>query len=277
MNKKPLRLEGGTVVITGAASGIGLGLARHAATLGMRIVAADIDADQLQSLAASLDTEVLAVPTDVTDPAAVEALAQAAWRRFGEVDLLFNNAGVMSTGFSWEIPPERWQRDLAVNLGGVLNGIRSFVPRLLAAGRPARIVNTASVGGFLPSPLMAPYSTTKFAVVALTESLHGELRLLGAPVEVSLLAPGPVRSAIFDDPFGGSEIHPATQQFVGAMRELLTANGLDAATFAERVFAGIRDGQYWLLPQPEAIDDALRLRTDAILARREPAPLLGES
>lgn len=271
------RLEGGTVVITGAASGIGLGLARHAATLGMRIAAADIDAQALEQLADSLDAEVLTIPTDVSDPHAVDALADAVWQHFGEVDLLFNNAGVMSTGFSWEISADRWQRDLAINLGGVLNGLRSFVPRLLAAGRPARIVNTASVGGFLPSPLMAPYSATKFAVVALTESLHGELKLLGAPVEVSLLAPGPVQSAIFSDPFDASGIHPATQQFVAAMREMLTANGLKPESFAERVFEGIRQGRYWLIPQPEALDDPLRQRTEAILARREPAPLLGES
>ncbi len=271
------RLEGGTVVITGAASGIGLGLARHAATLGMRIAAADIDARALEQLANSLDAEVLAIPTDVSDPHAVDALADAVWQHFGEVDLLFNNAGVMSTGFSWEISAERWQRDKAINLGGVLNGLRSFVPRLLAAGRPARIVNTASVGGFLPSPLMAPYSATKFAVVALTESLHGELKLLRAPIEVSLLAPGPVQSAIFSAPFDAAGIHPATQQFVASMREMLTANGLAPESFAERVFEGIRQGRYWLIPQPEALDDPLRQRIEAILARREPAPLVGES
>ena len=271
------RLEGGTVVITGAASGIGLGLARHAATLGMRIAAADIDARALEQLADSLDAEVLAIPTDVSDPHAVDALADAVWQHFGEVDLLFNNAGVMSTGFSWEISAERWQSDMAINLGGVLNGLRSFVPRLLAAGRPARIVNTASVGGFLPSPLMAPYSATKFAVVALTESLHGELKLLRAPIEVSLLAPGPVQSAIFSAPFDAAGIHPATQQFVASMREMLTANGLAPESFAERVFEGIRQGRYWLIPQPEALDDPLRQRIEAILARREPAPLVGES
>ncbi|MFD2499300.1 SDR family NAD(P)-dependent oxidoreductase [Rhizorhabdus histidinilytica] len=146
-------------VITGAASGIGLGLAREAARRGMRLVLADRDADALAAAADALP-DALAVPTDVTDPAAVERLAAAAYDRLGPVDLLFNNAGIMATGFSWEIDPARWDASLKVNIGGVLNGIRAFVPRMLQAARPARIVNTASVGGFNPSPLMAPYSAT---------------------------------------------------------------------------------------------------------------------
>lgn len=274
MNHK-LRIEGGTAVITGAASGIGTGLARKAAALNMRLVLADINARQLDQVAADLNTEVLAVPTDVSDPAAVGALAQAAWERFGAVDLLFNNAGVLTSGFSWEISPERWEREFAVNVHGILNGLRSFVPRLLEAERPAHIVNTASVGGFLSSPLLAPYSASKFAVVALTESLYGELKLLKAPVGVSLLAPGPVHSGIFDDPFGESTDHPTTQQFVETLRTMLTENGLDPDEFANRVFAGIQENKFWLLPQPEAIDEQLRQRVEDILARRNPEVFSG--
>ena len=142
-------------------------------------------------------------------------------------------------------------------VNGVLHGIRSFVPRLLKAGRPAHIVNTASVGGFLPSPLMAPYSVTKFAVVALSESLYGELQMLGAPIGVSLLAPGPVDTGIFNDPFG-THIPPAVQGFVETLRGMLSQHGLSPDAFAERVFEGLAKGQFWLLPQPEAIDEQLR-------------------
>ncbi|WP_028221267.1 SDR family NAD(P)-dependent oxidoreductase [Paraburkholderia oxyphila] len=265
-----IRFDGGTAVITGAASGIGSGLARHAAGLGMRLVLADLDAARLDAFAATLDAEVLCVPTDVSRPEAVEALAQAAWQRFGGVDLLFNNAGIMATGFSWEISAERFERSFAVNVHGVLNGIRSFVPRMLERNVPARIVNTASIGGFLPSPLMAPYSATKFAVVALTESLHGELKMIGAPIGVSLLAPGPVQSSIFDDPFGGAYERAEVRGFVDTMRKMLCANGLTPDQFAERVFDGIREGRYWLLPQPEMVDQALQLRTQGILDRRNP-------
>jgi len=266
-----LMIKGGTAVITGAASGIGKGLAHQAATLGMRLVLADINAQQLATMAAELDVPVLTVVTDVSDPAAVDALADAAWERFGRVDMLFNNAGVMSTGFCWEISPQRWERDIGVNIHGVLNGIRSFVPRLLKAGNRAHIINTASVGGFLPSPLMSPYSVSKFAVVALTESLQGELQMLKSSIGVSLLAPGPVQTGIFDDPFENADVSIEVQQFVDMLRDMLTKNGLPADELAQRVFAGIKAGQYWLLTQPEAIDQQLRQRVENILTGQEPS------
>ncbi|GAB3626815.1 short chain dehydrogenase/reductase family oxidoreductase [Pandoraea terrae] len=266
----PIRFDGGTAVITGAASGIGSGLARHAASLGMRLVLADVDQSRLDAFAATLDADVLAVATDVRKSSDVDALAELAWQRYGRVDLLFNNAGVMGTGFTWEISPEEFERSFAVNVHGVLNGIRSFVPRMLKAGTPAHIVNTASIGGFLPSPLMSPYSATKFAVVALTESLYGELKMIDAPIGVSLLAPGPVQSGIFDAPAADTSARPEVRQFVDKLHTMISAYGLTPDEFAKRVFVGIREGDYWLLPQPEMIDEPLRERVAGILARRNP-------
>lgn len=265
------QFQDGVAVITGAASGIGTGLARKAASLGMRLVLADVNAELLSAFAATLDAEVLAVPTDVTQACAVESLAEQAWARFGGVDLLFNNAGLMATGFSWEITPERFERCMNVNFGGVLNGIRSFVPRMLKEGRPGRIINTASIGGFLPSPLMSPYSASKFAVVALTESLWGELQMLQAPVSVHLLAPGPVLSGIFNDPYGDSGKNPTTQQFVQTMRDMLTHNGMSPDELAERVFAGIERNDYWLIPHPEHLFAALKKRVEAIVTQKAPS------
>lgn len=264
-----LKIQGGVAVITGAASGIGTGLARKALSLGMRVVLADVQEQALREFASTLRGEVLAVPTDVSDAASVERLAERVYAEFGEVDLLFNNAGVLTTGFSWEIEPERWKRSLDINIYGVLHGLRSFVPRLLRAGRPAHIVNTASVGGFLPSPLMAPYSVSKFAVVALTESLRGELEMLQAPVGVSLLAPGPVKTGIFSNPFG-AQAGAAAQAFVDNMRAMLEQHGITPDQFAERVFAGVEAGRYWLIPQPEAFDELFRQRNEDILARNNP-------
>lgn len=261
--------EGRGAVITGAASGIGLGLAREAAKRGMRLVLADLDRQALEQVAQALP-DAIAVPTDVTDMAAVDRLAAVAFERLDSVDLLFNNAGIMATGLMWEIEPRRWDASLTVNVGGVLNGIRAFVPRMLKAGHAARIVNTASVGGFNPAPLMAPYSATKFAVVALTESLKGELDMIEAPIAVSLLAPGPVRSAIFDDPFSG-EIHPATQGFVDNLRSMIGEHGMDPEPFAERVLDGIARGDYWIVPQPEALDPMLERRHKMIADRAQPA------
>lgn len=252
-------------VITGAASGIGAGLAREAARRGMKIVLADRDADRLKDVAARIGAAALAVPTDVTDPAALEALADAAYAAHGQVDLLFNNAGVLSTGFSWEIPVDRWQMSLDINIGGIVNGLRAFVPRLIAADRPARIINTASVGGFLPAPLMAPYSATKFATVALTESLAGELAMLKSKVAVSLLAPGPVKSDIF------REAPPqASKGFHDAMTGMLDENGLTPDEFAPLVFDAVARGDYWIIPQPEALDQGFAARNAAITARQPP-------
>ena len=264
------QFRGQTAVITGAASGIGMGLARHAAQLGMNLVLADINGAQLDQIAAGLPTKVVTVPTDVTDLAAVQHLADRTWDSFGAPDLVFNNAGILVTGFTWEIDPARFDKNMAVNVNGVLNGIRAFVPRLLEAGKNCRIVNTASIGGFLPSPLMSPYTASKFAVVGLTESLHYEMQILNAPVKVSLLAPGPVKSAIFVNPFGDKPRNAAEQQFVDNMVQMTRDNGVEPEVFAAGVFQGIANGDYWLLPQPEYIEPALRSRLDTILQRQQP-------
>lgn len=267
-----VRIKGGTAVITGAASGIGMGLARHAASLGMNLVLADINAAQLDTLASSLNTEVLPFVVDVRDEAAVESLAEAAFARFGHIDMLFNNAGILCTGLSWEISAERWQKEFDVNVYGVLNGLRAFVPRMLKAGRAAHIINTSSVGGFLPSAMMSPYSATKAAVAAITESLHSELRLLEAPITVSLLGPGPVQSAIFSDPvaIGETASNPKVQEFAQMLRSMVSEYGLPPDKFAELVFEGIQKRQFWLFPQPEALDPALRQRMESILSKQNP-------
>lgn len=265
--------QGKGAVITGAASGIGLGLARLASSSGMRVVLADRDEHSLEKACDSIDNAI-AVPTDVTDLKAVQALAERAFGELDTVDLVFANAGIMVTGFSWEIDPVRWEQAWGVNVVGVLNCMRSFVPRLIEAARPSRIVNTASVGGFGPSPLMSPYSATKFAVVALTEALKGELDLIQAPVAVSLLAPGPVRSAIFDDPFD-AVTNPATEQFVRMLREMIADHGMEPDDFAAAVFSAIERGEYWIFPQSEAIDPMLNARTQMILNRETPTFSLG--
>lgn len=252
-------------VITGAASGIGAGLARHAASIGMKLVLADWDEGSLKDLVDSLPCDAVAVPTDVRDELAVQSLAKKAYDRFGQVDLLFNNAGVLSSGLSWEIDAATWQRSLDINIVGVLNVIRAFVPRMIAADRPSRIINTSSLGGFLTSPFMAPYSATKFAIVAITEAMAGELFALSSKVEVSLLAPGPVKSAIMDAPAPSQ-----TAEFMNMLRGMNDENGMTPDEFAPLVFEAVERGEYWIVPQPEMLDTGLRDRTEMILARRAP-------
>ena len=252
-------------VITGAASGIGAGLARHAASRGMDLVLADWDEAALSDVANSSSGNVLAVRTDVRDEQAVQSLAKAAYDKFGQVDLLFNNAGVLSSGLSWEIDAATWQRSLDINIGGITNVIRAFIPRMIEADRPSRIVNTSSWGGFLTSPFMAPYTATKFAIVGITEVLAADLAATGSKVEVSLLAPGAVKSAILD------EKEPAqTSEFMTMMRDMTDEHGLTPDEFAPHVFDAIDRGEYWITPHPEMLDAGLKERMKMILERRHP-------
>lgn len=252
-------------VITGAAGGIGAGLARHAASLGMKLVLADWDAAALNDIASSLSTDVLAVATDVRDEQAVQSLSDAAYEKFGSVDLLFNNAGVLSSGLTWDIDAATWQRSLDINIGGVVNVIRAFIPRMIEAGGEPRIINTSSLGGFLPSPFMAPYSATKFAIVAISEALAADLAATGSTVKVSLMAPGPVKSGILD------ETAPAeTSDFMTMMRDMTEEHGMTPGEFAPLVFDAIERGDYWITPHPEMLDGGLRERMNMILERRQP-------
>ncbi|MBT2443853.1 SDR family NAD(P)-dependent oxidoreductase [Streptomyces sp. ISL-36] len=268
------RVFGGrTAVITGASSGIGAGLARHAAGLGMNLVLADIAAERLAAFADELRATgavVEAVVTDVADPASVDALADHAHTRFGAVDLLVNNAGIMAMGYSWEIPAERWDAMLRVNIGGYANGIRAFVPRMLERGEKAWVVNVSSIGGLLPSPLMAPYSATKFGALALTESLHHELRMKGAPIQVSVVTPGAVRSEIFRAARPGEEAPPEVVGFADRLQALSDEHGLTPQEHAERVFTMVAEGKYWVIPQPETLREALPARTEMILDQVDP-------
>lgn len=272
---------GRTAVITGASSGIGAGLARHAAGLGMKLVLADIAAERLTEFAAELSadgTEVEAVVTDVADPASVEALAERAYARFGTVDLLVNNAGIMAMGYSWEIPAERWDAMLRVNIGGYVNGVRAFVPRMLERGERGErswVVNVSSIGGLLPSPLMAPYSATKFAVLALTESLHHEMLMKGAPVQVSVVTPGSVKSEIFRAARPGEDAAPEIAGFADHLQAMADEHGITPEEHAARVFEMVAEGKFWAIPQPEQLFPALQPRTDMILGQVNPTLQVG--
>lgn len=261
-------MAGQVAVITGAASGIGRGLAEHAAQLGLRLVLADVDERSLAALAASLQgqgADVLACVTDVGDAEQVARLRDAAVARFGGVDLLFNNAGVMQTGYSWEIEAAQWQRMLDINLRGVINGVRCFVPLLLAQERPAHVINTASLAGLISSPMLGPYNVTKQAVVALSETLHYELLQLGVPVSVSVLCPGPVASAIMASDSAGEG--PAAT--LNAMLDSSIRAGMAPRELAVLVFEAIAQQRFWILPHKD-FKPALELRLRSILEETNP-------
>ena len=191
--------EGRTAVVTGAASGMGRAFAERFGALGMNVVLADVEEPRLAETAASMresGAEVVPVVTDVADGSSIDALAAKAFDTFGAVHVLCNNAGVGGGGPIAELTTNDWQWVLGVNLWGVIHGLRAFLPTMLSSGEEGHIVNTASMAGMMAGPMMGPYNATKFAVVAISETLHAELAMTAPQVGVSVLCPGFVNTDI---------------------------------------------------------------------------------
>jgi NAD(P)-dependent dehydrogenase (short-subunit alcohol dehydrogenase family) len=265
-------LGGGVAVITGAAGGIGEGLAHVAADLGMRLVLADIAEDRLHKVAddlAATGSEVLAVTTDVTNAAALDHLAEATYERFGEVRLLINNAGIEALGFTWELSAEQWNRVIDINILGVIHGVRAFAGRMVAAGQPGFIVNVASIGGLSMMPLQTPYILSKHAVLSFSECLYLEMEQVKAPIRVSAVLPGPVATRIFEDAPGGS--NPESIGYHrAAMTAALSEHGMTPADAARLILDQVAEGKFWVSPHPEMMQDSASRRAAHLAALATP-------
>ena len=249
----------GTVaVITGAASGIGRGLAERFAAEGMKVVLADVEMAPLAELESDLKREganVLVVETDVSDAAAVEALAARTIDTFGAVHILCNNAGVVCSRPVWEHTLADWEWVLGVNLWGVIHGIRSFVPRMLAQeGDTCHIVNTASILGLVGGSGEGIYKVSKHGVVVLSETLAAELAEKEANIQVHVLCPGWVRTGILDSERNRPDslqnpIEKPEQGSRNTRAEM--AAGLSPAAVAAQVYNAIQDGTFYIHTHPE--------------------------
>lgn len=277
------QFRGRTAVVTGAASGIGRALALHCAEEGMLVVVADVDDAGLEETRkACIDrgAKAIAVRTDVSKSESVEALAAAARTAFDKIHLVFNNAGVLVAGCAWERSVAEWEWVLGVNLFGCIHGARVFLPILIEQGEPAHLVNTASVGGLLTGPFLAPYIVSKHAVVALTEVLYHELAAKNVAVGVSCLCPGAVATGIA----GSERVRPAekgaaTRLGSEAEQAFLTgleagiAAGMSPTDLARRTFEGIREGRFWILPDP-MYEEAFEARARSIVSGVNPLQTL---
>ena len=276
--------EGRTAVVTGAASGIGLELARHALALRVRVVLADVHQDALERAVAELSgngADVLPFRLDTSRAENVEALASAVRTRYGVPHLVFNNAGVGAGGLIWEQSLQTWEWVLGVNLFGVAHGVRVFVPMMLeaAAADPAfegHVVNTASMAGLLNAPNMGVYNVSKHAVVSLSETLHHDLALVTDRIRAHVLCPYFIPTAITSSErnrpaeLRDSSPRTASQAAAKVMIDKAVSSGhVSAAQLAGIVFEAIREDRFYIYTHPHALA-ALRTRFEDILEARNP-------
>jgi NAD(P)-dependent dehydrogenase (short-subunit alcohol dehydrogenase family) len=272
-------LQGKVAVITGGASGIGRAVADRVAADGMKIVLGDIEEGPLKEAVDDLTSrgaEALGVVTDVSDAASVRALRDRALDRFGAVHLVHNNAGIGLGGPIWEVTEEDWRWIMGVNLWGVIHGVATFVPVLLEQGE-GHVVNTASIAGLIAAPFLGPYNATKQAVVAISETLFKDLQAVGAPIGVSVLCPGFVRTRIAESErnrpqWAPDRAAPGSTELRGAVQNMVDG-GIAPEAVADQVVDAVRTNTFYILTHPE-LDGAVTARFDDILQRRPPGPTL---
>lgn len=273
-------IEAGQVaVVTGAAQGLGHALAAGFIDRGVSVVLADTATERLHSTAeafTALGARVLPVITDVSDAAAVTALASRTLEHFGRVDMVVNNAGI-TTGNTrplWQTDPQDWQRVLAVNLLGVVHGIQAFVPHLVTAGG-GHVLNIASLAGLTTIPFAAAYCASKHAVVAISETLHRELEEMGLSIGVTVACPALVRTPMTEGMFTLAQAdddvltehlspHLSRPQLRANLQRMI-ANPMAPAVAAERILAAVETDRLYALTHGD-FHDSVRQRAEGILA-----------
>jgi len=275
-------LDGKIAVVTGAASGIGRAMAEKFLAQGMKVVLADIEPEELHRTERELAQQgvIAAVTTDVSRAEDVQALADAAKQTFGAVHVLCNNAGVGMGGAMWEQTVRDWEWLFGVNVWGVVHGIRVFVPMMLKQSDECHIVNTASAAGLDARPWLGMYSASKYAVVAMSESLREELRMTGAKIGVSVVCPAVVNTRIGDAERNrpltlqndADVAPPAQAQAFGEAFRSMLAHGSPPERIADAVVDAIKTGRLYVMPQV-GTEARVRARLERILADVQEAPI----
>jgi NAD(P)-dependent dehydrogenase (short-subunit alcohol dehydrogenase family) len=274
-------------VITGAASGIGKGIAQQLAKEGMKLVLADIEEGPLAEVEKQLQVagaHTLVVVTDVSKRDSVFALADRVFAVFGTVHILCNNAGVSGgLGHVWEIPQQDWDWIMAVNFSGVLYGIQAFVPRMIENNEEGIIINTTSVVG-LTTGTTSVYGITKHAISRLTEGLHYDLQAAGSKLKAALLVPGATATNILYADRNRSETLkiPRDEKALAALMERRRSRheriqqlGMKPEEVGAVVVQAIKDGRFYILADPERTKRFVRLRMEGILNETGPSPEAG--
>jgi NAD(P)-dependent dehydrogenase (short-subunit alcohol dehydrogenase family) len=272
-------IEAGQVaVVTGAAQGLGRALAAGLIDCGVSVVLADTATERLQTTAEEFTAHggrALPVITDVSDAAAVDALAFRTFEHFGRVDMVVNNAGIGSgDGPLWQTDSQDWQRVVGVNLLGVVHGIQAFVPHMVRAGA-GHVVNIASLSGLIAMPFAGAYCASKHAVVAISETLHSELEVMGLPIGVTVACPGLVRTPLAEGLFTLAQAdddvlaehlpaHLSLEQLRARLNRMV-ADPLEPEVAAERILTAVEINRLYALTHGD-FEDLVRRRVKGILA-----------
>ncbi|MER5647110.1 SDR family NAD(P)-dependent oxidoreductase [Streptosporangium sp. NPDC002524] len=283
-------LSGKVAVVTGAGSGIGRALALSLAAEGMSLMLADVDPGGLAETASLVEGsasrgsaaegrifegKVLTEITDVSDPVAVDHLADRTFGELGAVHVLCNNAGVFQGGRMWTREPEDFAWMLGVNLWGVLHGVRAFVPRMIAQDTEGHIVNTVSAAGLFAVPYLGPYTVSKYAALAASQSLAQDLATAGSKLRVSALCPGGVRTGLNHSSRHRPENLVAAERTEdevasSAIIDGLVEGGIDPAEVALAAVAAIREERFLVLTHP-GYAEVLREQTEALISGALPS------
>ena len=268
-------VEGKVAFITGGGSGVGLGMATAFLGAGMKVAIADIRADHLEEATAALDGDVLAIRLDVTDREAFARGADEAERALGNVHVLCNNAGINLFNDIADATYQDWDWVLRVNLGGVVNGVVTFVPRMKAHGEGGHVVTTASMAAFIAGPGAGIYTTAKFGVHGLSDALRWSLLPHG--IGVSMVCPGLVKSKIYESdlvrpPELSTDVTPADDEFMRILPGRHEA-GMDPDEIGERVLLAIKRNEFYVFTHPDHRDELRGIFDEALAAvPDEPVP-----
>ncbi|SFR91907.1 SDR family NAD(P)-dependent oxidoreductase [Sphingomonas jatrophae] len=266
------KFGGGVAVVTGAGAGIGMGFARRFAALGMTVIVTDVSAERAETVAGEIGAKggkAEAMVVDVSRAEELDRLAAHVFDRHGGCRVLINNAGIETIGNTWEISAARWDATLNINIHGIVHGCRAFIPYMLKAGEEAWIGNLGSIGSFGVMPEQTAYIMSKHAVQSFTECLYLELERTGAPIHVSSILPGMLKTSIFDA--ADSNHEPSkSERHRTAMREMMAAYGMDLDQGVAEFVRKMAEGRFWADSQPEMTRQSLDTRIEFLQTQRPP-------
>lgn len=274
-----IEFKGKVAVITGAASGIGLAIAKRCASEGMKVVLADIEEASLLKAEGELKvfkTDLLLVVCNVSKEKDIQLLSKKTTETFGKIDLLFNNAGVSTGGLLWENSEADWKWVLGVNLFGVINSIKTFVPVMMKQNNECHIINTASIAGLTSAPGNSIYGVSKHGIINISETLYYELKLARAKIDVSVVCPGFVKTRLVDAERNRPEelkplerVQSPQKKMINEMLNKGVLNGMSPEKVAEKIFEGIKTKKFYIFTDDDC-KAMIKQRMEDIINEKNP-------